>query len=65
MKKCAQCNEVLMLPYTCKYCGELHCVKHRQPENHNCNGFGFKNGKPISETHQYLFDDKMFKLEKK
>jgi len=35
---CAMCGKELVLPFTCKYCGESFCAKHRLPENHNCPG---------------------------
>jgi hypothetical protein len=36
MVKCKLCGEDLFLPHWCKYCGDVFCVKHTLPENHNC-----------------------------
>ncbi|RLE84614.1 MAG: hypothetical protein DRJ67_10270 [Thermoprotei archaeon] len=37
--KCDYCGEEIEgLPYKCKYCGGIFCVKHHLPENHNCPG---------------------------
>ena len=37
MKKCEMCEiEIIGLPYKCKYCNEIYCLKHRLPENHMC-----------------------------
>jgi predicted nucleic acid binding AN1-type Zn finger protein len=39
MPKCNHCNKKLdFLPFTCKFCHELHCTKHRLPEDHKCIG---------------------------
>lgn len=39
MAKCDYCGEeVEGLPYRCKYCGGVFCVKHHLPENHECPG---------------------------
>jgi hypothetical protein len=43
MKKgttCHFCNKPFGtdLPFTCKYCGEKYCTKHRLPEHHKCLG---------------------------
>lgn len=26
------------MPYTCSYCGGIHCKRHRLPEKHDCDG---------------------------
>jgi len=37
--KCDYCGEEIEgLPYKCKYCGGIFCVKHHLPENHDCPG---------------------------
>jgi membrane associated rhomboid family serine protease len=35
MAECSKCGEDAMT-FTCKYCGEKFCSKHRLPENHEC-----------------------------
>jgi Zn-dependent protease len=36
MERCAVCGAEEFIPYVCRYCGRVHCVYHRLPENHNC-----------------------------
>ena len=36
MDRCAVCGAEEFIPYTCRYCGGIHCVYHRLPENHEC-----------------------------
>jgi len=36
LEKCAVCGAEEFIPYICRYCGGVHCVYHRLPENHNC-----------------------------
>jgi len=37
--KCSYCGDELdILPFTCKYCGEKFCIRHQLPENHECIG---------------------------
>jgi len=36
--KCRYCNKKTIMPYRCKYCGDLYCSEHRLPEKHNCDG---------------------------
>lgn len=41
MEKCSfpDCNQELeFLPFTCKFCGQDYCAKHRLPESHRCYG---------------------------
>lgn len=35
MAECSKCGDEAMT-FTCKYCGEKFCSKHRLPENHDC-----------------------------
>jgi predicted nucleic acid binding AN1-type Zn finger protein len=35
---CAFCGERASMPFKCKFCGRIHCGKHRLPESHNCPG---------------------------
>lgn len=35
MAECSKCGDDAMT-FTCKYCGEKFCSKHRLPENHDC-----------------------------
>ena len=35
------CNELLTMPFFCKYCRKKYCPIHRLPENHECPGIGF------------------------
>jgi len=35
MAECSKCGDEAM-SFTCKYCGEKFCSKHRLPENHEC-----------------------------
>jgi hypothetical protein len=36
---CFYCGKSFgLLPYKCKFCGQLFCVYHHLPENHNCIG---------------------------
>ena len=34
--KCQQCNDDIVLPFKCNYCGGIFCGEHRIPERHNC-----------------------------
>lgn len=35
-KRCSVCNKKLgLLPFECK-CGKLFCIKHKDPEAHDC-----------------------------
>jgi len=36
MEGCAVCGAEEFIPYVCRYCGRVHCVYHRLPENHEC-----------------------------
>jgi Zn-dependent protease len=36
MDRCAVCGAEEFIPYVCRYCGRVHCVYHRLPENHEC-----------------------------
>ena len=36
MERCAVCDAEEFIPYVCRYCGGVHCVHHRLPENHEC-----------------------------
>lgn len=36
MERCAVCGAEEFIPYVCRYCGRVHCVYHRLPENHEC-----------------------------
>ncbi|MBO0887963.1 hypothetical protein J2P12_02570 [Candidatus Bathyarchaeota archaeon] len=36
MDRCAVCGAEEFIPYVCRYCGGVHCVYHRLPENHEC-----------------------------
>ena len=36
--KCAVCGERVAVPIRCKYCGNIHCIDHHLPKNHNCPG---------------------------
>lgn len=38
MSTCSFCRKQELMPYTCKFCGELFCGDHRLPENHECSG---------------------------
>ena len=51
MVRCDHCSKSLDgLPHRCKYCNEIHCSEHIQPESHDCPGLGkskkFFNSKP-------------------
>ena len=35
-QRCAVCGAEEFIPYVCRYCGRVHCVYHRLPENHEC-----------------------------
>jgi membrane associated rhomboid family serine protease len=35
---CNICGKKEVLPYRCKFCGEMFCSEHRLPENHYCLG---------------------------
>ncbi len=36
LERCAVCGAEEFIPYVCRYCGGIHCVYHRLPENHAC-----------------------------
>jgi Zn-dependent protease len=36
LERCAVCGAEEFIPYICRYCGGIHCVYHRLPENHEC-----------------------------
>ncbi|RLF22911.1 MAG: calcium-binding protein [Thermoprotei archaeon] len=38
MARCDYCGQEVALPYRCKFCGRIFCVKHHLPENHDCPG---------------------------
>jgi len=35
---CADCGKKVVMPYKCKFCGNVFCDDHRLPENHKCEG---------------------------
>jgi AN1-type zinc finger protein 5/6 len=54
-KRCPVCNKKLgLLPFECK-CGKLFCIKHKDPEAHDCT-YDFK-----SESKERL-GDKLVKV---
>lgn len=38
MADCATCGKHTSMPFTCKFCEQSFCGKHRLPENHDCSG---------------------------
>lgn len=38
MAVCTHCGKKELMPFKCKFCGELYCSNHRLPENHECLG---------------------------
>lgn len=46
MVKCDYCDKLVddIFPHKCKFCGQVHCHNHLQPENHDCIGLeAYKN----------------------
>ncbi|MEM5777693.1 MAG: CAP domain-containing protein [Candidatus Aenigmatarchaeota archaeon] len=59
MQKCSfpDCNKELeFLPFTCKFCGQDYCAKHRLPESHRCYGLE-KYKEMIRKENKPLFGD--------
>lgn len=54
MVECEECGKQTM-SFTCRYCGNKYCSKHRLPENHNCNSL------EESLKQEKQEDDKWFK----
>ena len=44
--KCAVCGERVAVPIRCKYCGNIHCIDHHLPKDHNCPGLREKEEEP-------------------
>ncbi|MDP6459280.1 MAG: AN1-type zinc finger protein [Candidatus Hydrothermarchaeota archaeon] len=38
MALCSYCERSEVMPFKCKFCGEMFCSDHRLPENHECLG---------------------------
>lgn len=38
MPTCQECDQTVVLPFICNYCGGAYCTEHRIPESHNCAG---------------------------
>jgi hypothetical protein len=38
--RCSECGREEFLPFRCKLCAQPHCLDHRLPENHRCQGLG-------------------------
>ncbi len=38
MALCSYCEKPEVMPFKCKFCGEMFCADHRLPENHECLG---------------------------
>ncbi len=36
--RCSFCGKKVVMPYKCKFCGEVFCDEHRLPEKHECEG---------------------------
>lgn len=36
--RCEVCGRDVDMPYSCSYCGDVHCEDHRLPESHGCAG---------------------------
>ncbi|MCA1813020.1 MAG: rhomboid family intramembrane serine protease [Halobacteriales archaeon] len=36
--RCSQCGKEEVLPFRCTLCSQPHCLDHRLPENHGCQG---------------------------
>ena len=36
--KCAVCGDRVAVPIRCKYCGNIYCIDHHLPKDHNCPG---------------------------
>lgn len=59
MAECSRCGDDAMT-FTCKYCGEKFCSKHRLPENHNCDSME----EEIEKQKEKTDSEKWFKDEK-
>jgi len=65
MAECSKCGEKSM-SFTCRYCGEKFCSKHRLPEKHDCEGlesgkkeeYSNSSSSKQSSEGQKWFDDK-------
>jgi hypothetical protein len=42
----AGCNQQDFLPFQCEFCKDIHCLKHRRPDDHKC-----VNGGPIDDNY--------------
>lgn len=38
MANCSTCGDQTSMPFTCKFCEQSFCSRHRLPENHDCTG---------------------------
>lgn len=47
-EKCIICNKKVLMYFTCR-CNNHYCIKHKLPENHNCN-YDYKKDKIIMES---------------
>jgi len=60
MAECSKCGDEAMT-FTCKYCGEKFCSKHRLPENHDCGSMEEKIEKQKEQGSEQWFQDKEVK----
>ncbi|MXV63318.1 hypothetical protein GS429_14835 [Natronorubrum sp. JWXQ-INN-674] len=67
MAECNVCGEDSNMPYTCNYCGRVHCKKHKLPENHNCPNIAETNtlGPELRREYQTVPSSSMSKLRDK
>lgn len=35
------CQQQDFLPFTCDFCGDIHCADHRRPDDHCCREGGY------------------------
>jgi hypothetical protein len=46
MTRCDHCENEVVLPFSCQYCGGKYCGDCRLPPNHDCVNIGLWNRKP-------------------
>ena len=59
--KCKHCGEEInAIPFKCRHCEGLFCVKCRLPEQHNCKEFNYVNNRNIYQKKRIKSDTNSF-----
>lgn len=53
---CSYCEKPEVMPFKCKFCGEMFCADHRLPENHECLGLRRFKEERTKEPEKWIYE---------